>query len=359
MRRVISVLVALLLLGGVAYAVVRSADKPASLAQVRVLIGSEKAEFFNDPQVIEEFRQRGLDVRQQSTGSWSMTTANLDAVDLAFPASRGPAEEIAKAKGISTEPVRPFYSPLVVIAHAPIAKVLKSGGLAEQEGDGPWKLRMKHYLDAVRKGTRWTALPGSAGHAELAGEVYLTTTDPGTSSSGALHLAAVSYVENGDRVVADDAGVALVGPVLKKLTDKQGDQKTSTDGPFKDFQSGVGNPLVLVYESQVASLVAHGVSTGDLVVLYPDTTVSSDHTAVGLTPDGRRVAELLRDDPELRALAARHGFRPQADQAAFGKALEGHQGPAFAADLSAAGIRQAPVASVAVLGKLVDAAKGK
>ncbi|MFD0573091.1 hypothetical protein ACFQ0T_32495 [Kitasatospora gansuensis] len=255
--------------------------------------------------------------------------------------------------------MRPFYSPLVVIAHKPAADVLKNNQLAEQSGESPWKLRMANYLAAVGKDTKWSELKGAAGKAELSGDIYLTTTDPRTSSSGALHLAAVSYLANDDRVVADEAGVNKVAPLLKKLTDKQGDQKTSTDGPFSDFRSGVGNPLVLVYESQVASLRAHGISTGDLVVLYPDTTVWSDHTAVGLTPKGRKVAELLRDSPKLRALEARHGFRPTADPGALGKALEGHQGADFAADLTAAGIKQAQVAAVPMLAKLVEAAKGK
>ncbi|MER5864691.1 substrate-binding domain-containing protein [Kitasatospora sp. NPDC002040] len=361
MRRVISVLVAVLLLCGVGYAVIRSIDPPGvTTAQVRVLIGSEKAEFFNDPEVIEEFKAKGFEVKQQTTGSWTMPTANLDGLDLAFPASRGPAEDIKKNKGITAEAVTPFYSPLVVIAHKNAADALANANLATKgTGPVPWKLQMQPYLDKVRTDTKWTSLQGAAATGELAGDIYLTTTDPTTSSSGALHLAAVSYLENGERVVADDAALAKVGPLLKKLTDKQGDQKTSSDGPFKDFLSGVGNPLVLVYESQVASLVAHGVSTGDLVVLYPDTTVSSDHTAVGLTANGRQVADLLKDDPRLRELEAKHGFRPQADPAAFGKALAGHSDPTFATELSAAGIKQAPVASVAMLGKLVDAAKGK
>ncbi|BFV59891.1 hypothetical protein KCMC57_up49950 [Kitasatospora sp. CMC57] len=359
MRRVIGVLVAVALLCGVGLAVYLHAGQAEDLKPVRVLIGSEKAEFFNDPEVAAEFRANGLDVRQQTIGSWSMAGSDLNGVDLAFPASRGPAEEIAKSKGITTEPVRPFYSPLVVIAHRSTAEVLKANDLAEQSGQNPWKLRMGPYMEAVRNDTKWSQLKGAAGKAELSGDIYLTTTDPRTSSSGALHLAAVSYLANGERVVADDAGFDRVGTLLKKLTDKQGDQKTSSDGPFSDFRSGVGNPLVLVYESQVASLKAHGISTGDLVVLYPDTTVWSDHTAVGLTPEGRKVAELLRDSPKLRALEARHGFRPTADPGALGKALEGHQGPDFAADLATADIRQAQVAAVPVLAKLVEAAKGK
>ncbi|MFJ9521513.1 hypothetical protein ACIRPK_25060 [Kitasatospora sp. NPDC101801] len=359
MRRVISVLVAVVLLCGVGYVVVRNLDDPAEPKQVRVLIGSEKAGFFNDPEVIAEFRANGLDVRPQTIGSWSMVTADLKDVDLAFPSSRGPAEKIAADHGISTELVRPFYSPLVVIAHRKVAEVLAKNGLAEQTGEAPWKLRMDKYLAAFKRGAKWSEFQGAAGNAELTGEMYLTTTDPRTSSSGALFLAAASYLENHEQVVADDAGVSAVGALLKRLTEKQGEQKTSSDGPFSDFRSGVGNALVLVYESQVAALTAHGTSTDDLVVLYPDTTVSSDHTAVGLTPDGRRVADLLKDSPKLRALEAGHGFRPTADQAAFGKALEGHPGPAFAQELAAAGVKQAPVATFPVLAKLVETAKGK
>ncbi|MFD0573092.1 hypothetical protein ACFQ0T_32500 [Kitasatospora gansuensis] len=89
MRRVISVLVAVVLLCGVGYAVYLNGDRPGDLDQVRVLIGSEKAEFFNDPEVAAEFKANGLDLRQQTIGSWSMATADLKDVDLAFPSSRG------------------------------------------------------------------------------------------------------------------------------------------------------------------------------------------------------------------------------------------------------------------------------
>ncbi|MDH6127142.1 hypothetical protein P3T39_004116 [Kitasatospora sp. GP82] len=184
MRRAGGVLAAVLLVG-VAFAICYHPDRTVT---VRALIGSEKAEFFNDPAVTAELDKRGFKVVPDTTGSWSMTSTNLDGYGLAFPASLPPAEEIRKQHNISTEPVRPFYSPLVVVAHAPVAR---------------------------------------------------------------------------------------------------------------------------------------GRSTGDLVVLYPDTTVSSDHTAIGLTPDGDRLAQLLRDDEKLRSLEARFGFRPQADPGAFTAALDG------------------------------------
>ncbi|MFI5527917.1 hypothetical protein ACIA8O_05105 [Kitasatospora sp. NPDC051853] len=359
MRRVIGVLAALVLLGGVAYAVLRPESGPG-LTEVRILIGSEKAEFFNDPEVAAEFRAKGFEVKSQTIGSWSMANANLDGYGMVFPASRGPAEEVAKKRGITTEPVRPFYSPLVVIAHEKVAALLRDRGYAGRKEGGPWKLDMAKYLTAVGSDTRWDQLDEPKSIPELAGDVFVTSTDPATSSSGALYLAAAAYVKNGNRVVSDQAGEQSVAPLLRKLTAKQGDQKTSSDGPFKDFQSGVGNPLVLAYESQVASLVAHGTTVKDLVVLYPDTTVSSDHTALGLTPEGRKIAELLRDDPKLIGLAALHGFRPQADPGAFSRALkEPNPTTVFVPGLAEAGIVQAQPPTVEVLARLVDIAKGK
>ncbi|WP_371482307.1 hypothetical protein [Kitasatospora sp. NBC_00315] len=359
MRRVISVLAALVLLGGVVFAVLHRSQPDNGVTVVKGVIGSEKREFFADPEVVAAFRAHGLRIDAVTTGSWQMAGSELNGDDFAFPAALSPAEEIRARRNIAGEPVRPFYSPLVVIAHAPVAEVLRGNGLAAKAESGVWTLRMDQYLTAVRADRTWQQLKDTAGHAELAGALYVTTTDPGTSSSGALHLAAVSYLANGGRVVADSAGVDRTRDVLRKVTAMQGDQKTSSDGPFKDFLSGVGSPLVLVYESQVAALVSQGRSTGDLVVLYPDTTVSSDHTLVGLTDNGWKVAALLRDDTTLRALEARYGFRPQGDPAAFGAAVAGRAGPVFAPDLTAAGVQQVPVPALTILNQLVDAAKGR
>ncbi len=366
MRRVGSVLAALVLLGGVLFAVLYKPSSGDGLTVVTGLIGSEKREFFADPEVIAEFRAKGLRIAPDTAGSWQMTTTDLGKYDFAFPASLSPAQVIAKQKG-SGEPIRPFYSPLVVIAHASTAQVLRANGLAAQQADtGVWTFKMDQYLASVRADRNWQDLKEAAGHAELAGSVYVTTTDPETSSSGALHVAAMSYLANERRVVSDPAGVDRVRDLVRKVTAMQGAQKTSSDEPFKDFLSGVGSPLVLVYESQVAALTAHGGSTGDLVVLYPDTTVSSDHSVVAWNDGGRRMAELLRDDEKLRALEAKFGFRPQADPAAFGTAVHAgtgapgsSTGPVYAPDLSAAGVQQAPVPAADVLNQLVNVAKGK
>lgn len=105
----------------------------------------------------------------------------------------------------------------------------------------------------------------------------------------------------------------------------------------------------------MAALLDEQANPGDLVVLYPDTTVNSDHTVVPLTERGKAVAELLGSDPGLRKLAVRHGFRPQGDLAEFAAATASRT--AYLKQ-QLTGVRQAPVPTSAVLHELARRARG-
>ncbi|NUS27492.1 MAG: hypothetical protein HOV92_25135 [Streptomyces sp.] len=354
MRRIIGIVLAVLLVGGVVVAVVagrESGDNGTATKTVQGVIGSEKAEFFADPDVVKALAAKGYTVRAETSGSWAMEGMDLKGYDFALPSSQAPAVELAAKYKVRGTLPRPFYSPLVVVAHRSAAEVLAGNGLAKLDGKSRGTLDMAAYLDAARAGRTWQQLKGAGKYGELGGTLYISSTDPESSNSGALYLAATSYVANGGKVVASDADVERTAPLLKKLVSVQGTQQTSTDASFRDFVSGVGNPLVLVYESQVASLLVGGQQPGDLVVLYPDTTVNSDHTVVPLTEDGRALAELLSTDQELRRLLVRHGFRPQGAATAFGSA-DAH----LKQELT--GVRQAPVPTSAVLHELARRATG-
>ncbi len=85
-----------------------------------------------------------------------------------------------------TAPLRPFYSPLVVVAHSTAARILASNGLATLGPRGTsGTLRMEAYLAAARADRTWQQLKGAEGHAELRGTLFVTSTDPVASSSGA------------------------------------------------------------------------------------------------------------------------------------------------------------------------------
>ncbi|QES17331.1 hypothetical protein DEJ45_13080 [Streptomyces venezuelae] len=346
------IVLAVLLLGGVAAVLLTGGDKDTGTATktVRGVIGSEKAEFFADPQVVKALATKGFTVGTETSGSWDMEELPLDGYDFAFPSSKAPADGLrAKTKNAkaTTAPLRPFYSPLVVVAHSAAAQVLAGNGLATLGPRGTsGTLKMDAYLAAARADRTWQQLKGSAGHAELSGTVFITSTDPVASNSGALYLAAASYVADGGRVANGKEAVTRTAPLLRKLVQVQGAQQSGSDAPFRDFISGVGNPLVLVYESQVAAQLLAGHPMGDLVVLYPDTTVNSDHTLVPLTENGRALGELLATDPELRRLAVRHGFRPQGAASEFTTATQSHT--AYL-NQTLTGVRQAPVPTGKVL----------
>ncbi|WP_327184839.1 substrate-binding domain-containing protein [Streptomyces sp. NBC_01334] len=354
MRRIAGIVLAVLLMAGVVVAVVAGRsdeDKGTATKTVRMVIGSEKAEFFADPDVVKALAARGYTVEAETSGSWAMEGLDLKGYDLAFPSSQAPAIELAAKYKVRGTLPRPFYSPLVVVAHKNAAGVLAGNGLATLDAEHRGTLKMARYLDAARADRTWQQLEGAEKYGELTGTLYLSSTDPETSSSGALYLAAASYVAGGGKVVASDAEVERTAPLLHKLVSVQGAQQSSTDAAFRDFVSGAGNPLVLVYESQVASLLADGQQPDDLVVLYPDTTVNSDHTAVPLTEDGRALARLLSTEPELRRLEIRHGFRPQGVTAEFASATT-----YLKQELT--GVRQAPVPTSTVLHELARRARG-
>ncbi|SFC56354.1 substrate-binding domain-containing protein [Streptomyces aidingensis] len=359
MKRILSIVLAVLLLGGVTAVLLREAgaddDDGTATTTVYGMVGSEKSEFFADPEVIRELAGHGLTVRIDPVGSWAMEEAGLDGYDFAFPSSQGPADVLRERLGDTELPARPFYSPLVVMARASAAEVLAAGGIAELDGEHRGLLRMAPYLTAVEEGRTWQDLTGAEAHTELSGALYISSTDPLTSNSGAEYLAAASYVADGDRVADGAEAIERTAPLLRRLIQVQGAQRSSSDAPYRDFLSGIGNSLVLVYESQVAHLLLSGRQPPeDLVVLYPDTTVFSDHTVVPFTEAGKELGELLTNDPELRELAVRHGFRPQGSTAEFAAAVAGHTGY-LNHDLT--GVRQAPSPTSPVLRAMAERAR--
>ncbi|MGW3039329.1 substrate-binding domain-containing protein [Kitasatospora sp. NPDC001159] len=361
MRRALGVLAALVLLGGVTYALIPDdGTDPKKLVTVTGLIGSEKRAFFESPEVKAELAKQGLEVHTDSTGSWTMSeqARNSSGLDFAFPASTAPAREIQRNWGQQDSPLVPFYSPLVVVAHAPVAQILQENKLAAQDDLGVWTFKMDEYVNDLKANRKWQDLAKTEGHGELSGPIFVTTTDPESSSSGALYVALLSFVLNNNLVVSDDAGVDAARPVLHQATALQGGQKSSSDEPFRDFLAGVGNPLIFGYESQVAAMALQGQPTGDMVVMYPDTTAYSDHTVIARTESGRKLAGLLQNDEVLRALEVRFGFRPQASSGAFADRVKDIRQPVFAQDLNAAKVKQSPVPSLDNLLKLTAAAKG-
>ncbi|MCX4780676.1 substrate-binding domain-containing protein [Streptomyces sp. NBC_01264] len=359
MRRILGIALAILLVGGVIAVIAIGGKKPEGTATKTVhgVIGSEKSEFFRDPDVVKALADKGFTVKTETSGSWAMNQLALRDFDFAFPSSNEPAAEIEEKAGVKgAQNAKPFFSPLVVIARGNAAKVLSAHGLAKMSGKNSGTLLLDPFLKAAAEDKTWQQLQGGTSeYPELAGTVFIKTTDPTTSNSGALFLATTSNVANGLTVVSDDVGINRTAPLMKKLISVQGSMEQSTDGPFRAFISGSGEPLILAYESQVASLLQQKQDPGDMVVLYPDTTVNSPHTFVPISEKAAELGTLLATDPKLRSLVVRHGFRPTEGVAEFNTATAPHT--AYL-NSGLTGLRQVGAPTVKVLMALAARSKG-
>jgi hypothetical protein len=336
MKRWIGVVLAIVLAGvaGVAILLGREGEQGPEAAVVRGVIGSEKKPFFDDPRVEAAFARHGLRVEVDTAGSRQIVTdVDLDAYSFAFPSSAPAAERIKRDRG-ATRTFSPFYSPMAVATFEPIAGLLTKAGVLHDSGKGYQTLDIKKYLELVAKNTRWDQIPGNSTY-RARKRVLLTTTDIRTSNSAAMYLSVIGYVANGENVITSDAQIAQIAPIVAPAVLDQGFSESTSEASFDDYLAlGAGKtPMLIVYEAQYLARVfaGDGAIKPDMRLVYPSPTVLSKHTLVPLDGQGARVGELLTEDPELRALAAAHGFRTT-DPKAFTD-LVARTGAPAAADL--------------------------
>ncbi len=322
MRRVLSLVLAALLAGGIGYAIWanRRDAIPDNLKVVRGVISSEKKTYFDDEDVRRAFWKSGLDVRVDTAGSRAIaTTVDLKDYDFAFPGGTPAAAKIQKEQKITTSYV-PFFTPMAVATFTRIATLLEKTGVAHKTAAG-WIFDMKAYLALTKKNTRWNELAGNTTY-PVGKNILLTSTDIATSNSAAMYASIASYVSNDGNIVGSPEQAKDVVAQIEHLFTRQGFAEESEEAPFEDYISiGVGKtPLVMIYESQFVDRAAKqdGSIRSDMVLMYPDPDVLSKHTVVPITPFGDRVGRLLRDDEDLQREAVEHGFRT-ADRQAFTK----------------------------------------
>ncbi|WP_245671259.1 three-helix bundle dimerization domain-containing protein [Nocardia amamiensis] len=305
------------------------APAPAPIV-VRGVVGSEKMAFFQDPKVIDALARNGVRVEVEPAGSRQIaTTIDLAKYDFAFPSSEQAAERIQRQRNVTAK-YTPFSSPMAIATFTPIADLLAGAGAVRQ---GPVStLDLRRYLELVRNGTRWDELPGNTAY-PVRKNILISTTDPRSSNSAAMYVAAASYVVNGNTIVQGQAAEQAVLPALARLFVGQGYTENTTEGPFNNYlATGMGpTPMVWIYESQYVEATVRGQVKPDMTLLYPSPTVLSRHTLVPFGATGDRLGRLLSTDPELQRLAAEHGFRAN-DAAQFAKVAAERNIP-VAADL--------------------------
>ncbi|PXF32752.1 hypothetical protein WH50_02890 [Pokkaliibacter plantistimulans] len=314
MKRLFGPLLAMVLLVLVGIGIWFSAsDQWAARKQLHVvgLTGSEKLPFFQDPQVIAVLAQHGLVVDARQAGSRQIAThPDLDKVDFAFPAGT-PAAALIRQQRPKAVAFTPFYAPMAIATWQPITAVLEQAGLVQSQGS--YKvLNMRAYLDAFKHQLRWSDLPGNRSYPSSR-QILIKTTDVRKSNSAAMYLALMAYLINQQQVVTDSASVDGLFPTIQQLFVDQGFVESSSQVPFDDYLvMGMGHtPLLFIYEAQYIG-AAHAEQGGlppQAALLYPQPEIFSKHVFLALTEGGRKLGELLQNDPELKRLANIHGFR--------------------------------------------------
>ena len=328
-RRLAAIGLAILLILGVGYGIIGSVRSSLGPAAVNLtgVIGSEKAAFFADPRVMAALKRGGFVVSVTTAGSRQIAQANLSGKDFAFPAGAPAGDRIHKDHAGSQAFV-PFYTPMAIATWKPIVDLLTKAGVVHTAGDLT-TLDVAAYLKLVDSNSRWKDLPGNTTY-PVNKSILITSTDVRTSNSAAMYLSLTSYVANGNNIVENDGQLTALVDGLAPLFLRQGFVAASSEEPFTDYLvQGIGkSPMVMIYESQFIQRAAAGDGsiTPDMQLVYPDPTILSKHTFVGLTADGIRLGDFLTNDPEIRSLAIDYGFRT-GDTAAFTKFVADHSLP--------------------------------
>lgn len=290
----------------------RNAAFNRSIVTVHGVVGSEKADFFKDPDVIAEFKKNGIVLNVDSMGSREQATeATMTGADFYFPAGEPAGRALAKRLGVHVS-YNPFFSPMVVVSWEPIAKILQANGAVHRSGRF-YIADMPALLRIIESQKRWSDLRDSSAYS-TGKSVLIESTDVRKSNSAAMYASLASYIFNGNNIVSNPAQANRVQSKIDDLFVRQGFQETSSAGPFDDYVTiGMGKaPLVIVYEQQFIEYEVQNPPQSrapGMVVLYPNPTIFTKHTLIPTNSRGDHVGKLLQDDPVLRALEIRHGFR--------------------------------------------------
>jgi len=264
MRRIFGPAITILLLAGLGFAIYRSVGEQLTARRavtIRGLIGSEKEEFFKDPEVLDTLRRAGFIVQVEKAGSREIAAFDLKKYDFAFPGGMPAAEKIRRESHVTKSHV-PFFTPMAVASWRAIAEILSANGMARDQGSY-YLLDMGKLLEAMAAGKRWKDLQNNAVYA-VNKPILVNSTDVRKSNSAAMYLSLASFVANGSTIVENEKEITRILPVMQKLFLQQGFVESSSEGPFESYLlMGMGKaPLVMIYEAQFVShaAMANGVA---------------------------------------------------------------------------------------------------
>lgn len=307
--------------------------KAAAIATVTGLIGSEKEAFFADPQVKQILHDKyQIQLTAQTAGSRSIATqggqlGKADKYDFVFP-SGSPAADKIKQDFRTQNSYRVFFTPMAVASWQPIVDVLEKNAIVRKIDNHYSIIDMGKLQNLMTKQTRWQDLPNNDSF-KVGRKVLIKSTNIASSNSAAMYLSLASYLANGKSVVENDSQIAKVLPQVTPLFSGQGYMAGSSATPFEDYLlKGQGDsPLVMIYEAQFLAQAEQGNIRPEMVLLYPEPTIFTQHILLSMNDKGSKLGNALTTDPDLQKLAIKYGFRSNDPKMAneFAKSLTDHK----------------------------------
>lgn len=287
----------------------QASSASTSLTTVRLLTGSAKFSFLNDPKLTEILAKEGLALSLTKSGAFNDDVVKVKDFDAVWPAGANAASDFAGAwKTSSTYPV--FSTPLALASWKTLLPVLEANGLAKKTGANHGDFYLDKALPLMSSGKRWNQLKNNTSFDVNKG-FLVNTPDIRKSNTGALYISTLAYIQNGSEVPVDVATGEKLAEQLSSLITRQGYQEGTLAGPFEDYiGQGMGKaPLVLVYESQYVEAKRNGLLRDAHFLLYPQPGLVLKHVLVARTEAGKRLGDILSNNPEAQKIAAQYGFR--------------------------------------------------
>lgn len=298
-----------------------SGNAPAALQKVRLLTGSAKFGFLKDPELTKLLADNGLELELAKTGAYANDVGRAKDFDAVWPAGAAAAKDFSTAWSAPTT-FQVFSTPLAIASWKPLMPVLEANGLGKLTGAAHGEFQMAKALPLMLKSTRWNQLKDNSVFSVNRG-LLVNTPDVRQSTTGGLFVSLMAYIRNNDEVPADVETARQLALELSPLITRQGFQEGTLAGPFEDYLGqGMGKaPLVLIYESQFVEAKRQGKLQANHVLLYPQPGLVLKHVLVARNEPGKRLGELLANNPQAQKIAAQYGFRTN-DAKVFAAAMK-------------------------------------
>ena len=201
---------------------------------------------------------------------------------------------------------------MVIASWKPVADILIENDVVSVKDGAYYIVNMEKLLNLIIEKKRWTDLKGHEKYPANK-SLLVTSTDIRKSNSAAMYLALASYVLNGNAIVQNMEQAKPLMEELGQLFLRQGFTESSSQAPFQNYLTmGPGkSPMVMIYEAQYLHEAARseGAIGDDMVLLYPEPTLFTNHVLVPISENGQRLGEALTQDEGLQRIATDHGLR--------------------------------------------------